>query len=259
VKRWAERAGLPATDEPHAVLARLRQGLGAVLDARARQRELAQQDARAALQEDEARARLARATEEVAAIARPLGLAGAEGMDAPAIAALAEQRGREFERLTALETDILPAAEARLLPEAARTAQLAEIAQLELDGAAATPATATAADPAAIEQELAQVRKERLDLAGRVGGRDRDASSRIAQLMSERETFGAALDRARRFQAAVLLARDRMQTVARETHARWSENIAGRVDELLTRFGLSHQSFKLSDKLEASLTVGASG
>src|SRR5262249_60482104 len=97
--------------------------------------------------------------------------------------------------------------------------------------------------------------KERLELGGRVGGRDRDASARIARLVSERAGFAGALDRARRFKTAVELAKDRMQAVARETHARWSENVAARVDELLTRFGMAHQSFKVSDRLELSLAV----
>src|SRR5207237_5568354 len=41
VQRWAERAGLAMGQEPYAVLARLRQGIGAVLEVRARQRDLA--------------------------------------------------------------------------------------------------------------------------------------------------------------------------------------------------------------------------
>ena len=44
--------------------------------------------------------------------------------------------------------------------------------------------------------------------------------------------------------------------MARETHARWSESLSGRVDELLTRFGLGHQSFQISDTLDLSLTMG---
>jgi hypothetical protein len=273
VERWATRAGLPRGDEPRSIVARLRQGVGAVLDARSRGRELDQVDRRLATQEADAQARLAHATGEVADVARQLGLApdataggagGAPDARGPApdpqmLAALAEQRARELARLVALETEILPAAEARLLTDAARSAGAAELAQLEKDVATQAtqpaPPASPAKDPAAIEQELARVRRERLELANRVGGRERDASARIMRVLGERESHASALERARRFKEAVELAKDRMQGVARETHARWSEGIATRVDELLTRFGLGHQSFQVSDKLEVSLTV----
>jgi hypothetical protein len=273
VERWATRAGLPPGDEPRSIVARLRQGVGAVLDARSRGRELDQVDRRLATQEADAQARLAHATGEVADVARQLGLApdataggagGAPDARGPApdpqmLAALAEQRAREHARLVALETEILPAAEARLLTDSARSAGAAELAQLEKDVATQAtqpaPPASPAKDPAAIEQELARVRRERLELANRVGGRERDASARIMRVLGERESHASALERARRFKEAVELAKDRMQGVARETHARWSEGIATRVDELLTRFGLGHQSFQVSDKLEVSLTV----
>jgi len=271
VERWATRAGLSPTDEPHAIVAHLRQGIGAVLEVRTRARELDQVERRLAAQDDEAKTRLSRATDEVAAIARQLGLgdaaAGTAG-DPQALAALAERRAQEHARLTALETEILPAAEARLLSDVAQAACTQEIAQLEplvaaADAAPAGPAAGPAAgaaanapDQARIEQDLALVRRERLELANRVGGRERDASARVTRLLGERDGFAGALDRARRFKEAVELARDRMQAVARETHARWSESIATRVDDLLTRFGLVHHSFQVSDKLDVSLAVG---
>jgi len=267
---WAERAKMPADLAPHELVARLRQGIGAVLDARAKQRELGQVDRRLSAQEDEARARLASAQAETASVARALGLDGdagdaGTGADAAQLAARADARGKDHARLEALEGELLPGLESRMLSAETRSAHEVEIARLageiarqgDTVGEAVGGATASAAvDPAALERELAAVRRERLDLVSRVGGKERDASNRIAKLLGDRDVFQTALERARRFKEAVELAKERFQVVARETHARWSESLSTRVDELLTRFGLAHQSFQISDKLELSLALG---
>jgi len=204
-------------------------------------------------------------------VARALGLDGEAGPDADAaqLAARADARGKDHARLEALEGELLPGLEARMLSAGTRGTHEAEIARLAGEiarqgdaaggaaGGATGGATASAAvDPAALERELAAVRRERLDLVSRVGGKERDASNRIAKLLGDRDVFQTALERARRFKEAVELAKERFQVVARETHARWSESLSTRVDELLTRFGLTHQSFQISDKLELSLALG---
>lgn len=144
-----------------------------------------------------------------------------------------------------------------MLTAPVRDAHESEIARLEPEPAEDSAATSSpGADPAELERELAGFRRERLDLVGKVGGRERDTSDRIARRIAERDSFGAALEKAKRFKEAIELARERFQVVARETHARWSESLSGRVDELLTRFGLQHQSFQISDKLELSLSMG---
>jgi len=273
---WAERAKMPADLAPHELVARLRQGISAVLDARAKGRELDQVDRRLRAREDEAKTRLQSAQAETASVARALGLDDDAGPDADAaqLAARADARGKDHARLEALEGELLPGLEARMLSAGTRSTHEAEIARLAGEiarqgdaaggagGAAggvtakgATPATPEA-DPAALERELAAVRRERLDLVSRVGGKERDASNRIAKLLGDRDVFQTALERARRFKEAVELAKERFQVVARETHARWSESLSTRVDELLTRFGLTHQSFQISDKLELSLALG---
>ncbi len=262
VRGWAQRAAMAEDLAPHETIARLRQGIGAVLDARTRARALDQVERKISAQEDEAGKRLEAAEAEIVAVARALGLDSGAGPapDAAQLAARADARGKDHARLTALEGELLPALEARTLDAATRAAHEAEIAKfkglIEKAGEAGPQiASAAAADPAALERELAGVRRERLDLVARVGGRERDASNRIARLIGERDIFQVALERAKRFKESVELARERFQTVARETHARWSESLSGRVDELLTRFGLTHQSFQISDRLELSLAL----
>jgi uncharacterized protein YhaN len=261
VRTWAMRAALPEGLAPHETVARLRLGIGAVLDARARARELDQVERRIAAQEDEAARRRDAAQAEIVGVARALGLDAGEGalLDATQLAERAGARARDHARLEALEGELLPALEARALTSDARARLESERTRLRSEPAppdGAEAALADAKDPEALERELAAVRRERLELVGRVGGRERDAAHRIAKLIGERDVFQAALERAKRFKRAVELARDRFQAVARETHARWSESLSGRVDELLTRFGLVHQSFQISDRLELSLALG---
>jgi len=255
VRTWAAKAKLSESLAPHEALARLRLGIGGVLEARARARELDLVERRIVQQEADSRQRLEAAQAEAIAVARALGLDGGTA-DGAALAARVEARLKEHARLEALEHELVPALTARALSDAARAAHAAEIARLAQLAAEAPETDGTPPDPEVLERELAEVRRERLDLVGRVGGRERESSNRIARLLGERDTFAAALDKARRFKEAVELARDRFQVVARETHARWSESLSGRVDELLTRFGLQHQSFRISDKLELSLALG---
>jgi len=256
VRTWAAKAKLADTLSPEEALARLRLGVGGVLEARARARELEQVERRIAQQEADAQRRLDAAQAESIAVARALGLDGGGATDGAELAARVEGRLKEHARLEALERELVPALAARALTDAARAAHAAEIARLAEAAADAPEAEGAPTDPEALEKELSGIRRERLDLVGRVGGRERESSNRIARLLGERDTFAAALDKARRFKEAVELARDRFQVVARETHARWSESLSGRVDELLTRFGLQHQSFRISDKLELSLALG---
>lgn len=268
VRAWAQKAEMAADGPPHETLARLRRGIGAVLEARARARELDLVERRIVTQEEDSKRRLAAASAEIVAVARVLGLDEGGASDSAAMAARVETRAQEHSRLEALERDLLPALEARLLTNEARAARVSELDRLakeiasddareaEGNGSTGRGSGEETADPVALERELAGIRRERLELVAKVGARERDSSDRIARLIGERDGFRGALEKARRFKEAIELARDRFQVVARETHARWSESLSGRVDELLTRFGLQHQSFQISDKLELSLALG---
>ncbi len=192
VGAWAERAKMPGDLAPQELVARLRQGIGAVLDARSKGRELDQVERRLAAQEDEAKARLASAQAEIVAVARALGLDGEAGpvveagqnaaqnaaQDAAQLAARADTRAKEHARLEALERELLPALEARMLSAEVRGAHEAEIARLARDIAPqgdASPGTPRRRSTRPRSSASCGRERERLDLVSRVGGRERDA------------------------------------------------------------------------------------
>jgi DNA repair exonuclease SbcCD ATPase subunit len=230
-----------------------------------------------AAREAAARRRVAEAHAEIRALATALDLTVADpageddwageagapaGADFDALVEAVARRAAERRRLETLEGELLPGATRRLLEEDARAALIAERERLSAEGAAsgdksapADPATPPATDASALERELEAARRGLIELHARVGARDVQNARKLGDLLSDREGKLQALARARDFKAAVELARDRFQVVARETHARWSEHLSGRVDELLAGFGLPHAGFRLSDKLEPSLAL----
>lgn len=261
VHAWAKRAGLPDDLPAHEALARLRQGIGSVLDLRAQATQIDALETRLGVEEKEIGERLEATRADIASMAARLGVPDPEASD-EAIAAAVEKRAEKHRRLTQLEFELIPAAENRVMPVPDRTALEAEAETLrsqlptgETGGRKKDAAERASKDAAALEADLETVRRERLDLIARVGGRDRDAAERTARLLAERTRLEAALERAVQFRAAVELARERFQAVARETHARWSEQLGGRVETLLRRFGLSHQGFRISDRLDISLAL----
>jgi len=60
--------------------------------------------------------------------------------------------------------------------------------------------------------------------------------------------------RARRFKAAVELARDTIQSVATETHRRWAEFLNQRVTQLLAAFGTRVEQLRFGDDLDFSVS-----
>ncbi len=257
VGRWARRAELPGDLPPHEALARLRLGIGTVLDARTRARALEAVEVRLVEKEKAAARRLEEARVELVSIAGRLGLAPADVREEAVLEAV-ERRAKEHARLSTLEREHIPRAEERLLSPEARGAQQTELDRVraELDTAGTSAPDDSDRDPGSIERELAAVRSERIDLYARIGGRDRDAAERMARLLADRQRLEAALARARQFKDAVELARERFQSVARETNARWSDHLTGRAASLLERFGLTHPGFRISDQLEVSLSMG---
>jgi hypothetical protein len=268
LERWGLDPSLPS----HEAFARLRLGIGSVLDATARRSKLDQHENGLLAREKAARERIAEAEGAIRALAGLLGLdlpaAGGSSAGTPAaFEALAEAvtgRAAEHRRLTTLERELIPRARERLLAAGARAALAEERARLDTLVTAAeatepTPGTGAgdaAPEPEALERELEGVRRRIIDLHARVGGRDLQNARKIGELLADRVSKQAALERARAFKAAVELARDRFQAVARETHARWAEHVGGRVNELLGLFGLPHAGFHLSDRLEPSLALG---
>jgi len=265
VKDRLRRAGLDPGLPPHEAFARLRLGIGSVLEARSRSARLDELENGLLAREKAALARVAEARGRIRALAEVLGLSAPTDDAFEALAEAVTQKAVERRRLDTLEGELVPAAAVRVLAEEVRAALERERPSLVAEVAAVgdtVPAPSAAAlaadaptDAVALERELEEVRRALIELHSRVGGREGATAKRVAELLADRDRKHGALERARAFKAAVELARDRFQTVARETHARWSEHLAGRVDELLARFGLEHAGFRLSDKLELSLTL----
>jgi hypothetical protein len=85
----------------------------------------------------------------------------------------------------------------------------------------------------ALEKEIGRLEEETEG-----GGRASQLRLRVAELENE-------MERARRFQAAVHLAKERLQSVARETHALWSEFLSHRVNGLLPTLGPGYRGFEV--------------
>jgi DNA repair exonuclease SbcCD ATPase subunit len=281
VRERLRRAGLDPGLAPHEAFARLRLGIGSVLEALATRRKLDALEDRLLARERAARARVAEAQGAIRALAaalsvpvpEPAASACEEGEEDAAVEAaldaLAEavsRRAGDRGRLATLERELVPGATGRVLADPVRENLLAERMALgggegtpaagETPAAAAAGSTGEAGDPTVLEPELEDVRRRLIDMHAKVGGREVRSAAKLGELLADREVKQAALVRARSFKQAVELARDRFQAVARETHAKWSEHLGGRVDELLARFGLPHADFRLSERLEPSLALG---
>jgi hypothetical protein len=275
--QWARRAGVAgAVDTPPAnwdalgSLVRVREAVKEVLGLRAQAERLDAAARDLAEQEEAAQARRERAMQAAREVVRAL---GTPEDDWERALVEVEARRQAMERLRALESavadfegHVLPAME-RDARETARDAMRAERARLGAEhpewAAEPQPATVTRAEIEGrgreLEQELATVRARRVDLERDVGWLDDaargDLTRRASELRQEIADMERDALRARRFQQAVQLAHDRLQSVAREVNARWAEFVAGRVNELLPALGPDYRGFELTDKLDYSLVL----
>ena len=270
---WAGRVGLAAPvaePEARAALAALREGVQAVIAWRSRGERLEAAARDLAEQEDGARQRQERAVEVAQRLVRALGTP--EDDWERALAEL-EQRRQAMERLRMLEKtvadlerQVLPAAE-RAARMAEREGLLAEQARLDREHpewAVETPSpSVTRAEIEARGRELdgalEKVRARRLQLERDVGWLDDpgrgDLTGRASELRLEIAELEREARRAQRFHQAVRVAQERLQSVARETNARWSEFLSRRVGELLPALGPDYRGFAVSDDLDYSLLV----
>ena len=270
---WAGRGGLAAPggeDGARAALAAVRAGVQAVLAARTRGERLDGAERDLAVQEEAAAERQAKAVAAARELVRGL---GTPDDDWERALAELERRRLAGERLGLLaktvgelEAQVLPPAE-RAAREAERATALAGLERLDREHpewAAEEPAAGAArveieGRVGELDAALEKLRARRLQLEREVGwlddpgrgdltGRARELGLEIAEL--EREAR-----RARRFHGALRLAQERLQSVARETNARWSEFLSRRVNELLPALGPGYGGFAVTDELDYSLAV----
>lgn len=167
---------------------------------------------------------------------------------------------RGARRLETLGQELIPAAEKRLLPEAEVRALEAEIGRLESAAGAAGPATPRAAaaidaDHEAARGRLEDVQRRREELRLQVEGRVQAYHQKRPEKAAELSRTAAALERARRFHAAIELARTTIASVAVETHRRWADWMNQRVGELLRAFGTRVEGVRFGEDLDFSVRM----
>jgi DNA repair exonuclease SbcCD ATPase subunit len=188
-------------------------------------------------------------------------------------------RGQAHTRHGLLSDELIPQAERRLL-RAGKVAELeSQLAMVEADrpgGSVGSSADAPAARPGPgashgdgsgrsqvqIEAESRRLRetldglqKRRTELRLEVEEVWRRYHQEHPDKTAQRERVAQALGRARRFKAAIELARDTIQSVATETHRRWAEFLNRRVKDLLDHFDTRAEQLRFGDDLDFSVKL----
>lgn len=172
------------------------------------------------------------------------------------LAARLEGRSR---RKTLVE-EVIPAAERNLLSDHEVAAKKQHLEALEADGVATPAPDRASRSQVEIDREVQRVNKHlekiqswRTDLRLGVEEQWRKHLREHPEKTALLERIDAALERARRFEAAANVARDTIQTVARSTHRRWAEHLNQRVSELLRAVGAGISEVRFGDDLDFSV------
>ena len=269
---WAKRAGLassapspPREWRPDETLGALAAGVAARIRLRSRREALEVTRRRLEEEEAELTERVESALAAARAVVRALGMA--EDDWERALAEL-ETRRQARERLEALEK-LLPELEKQTASEADLRAAREELDRLRgevwliraaqpqwLEVPAEIASRAEAARRRAqAERALEESSADLIRLEREVGYLDKQSTGPATSLRVELVGIERERRRAEQFQAAVQLAIDTWRSVARETHAVWSEFISRRVNELLPALGPQYRGFAVADDLEYSLVV----
>ena len=269
---WVVRGGgeAPASDwDAEAGLRAVRERLTQLITLRGQAERLSQAEREFLEQESTIRERRDLALARAREVARALGTP--DGDWEKALGEI-ENRRLAMERRASLEST-LSRLRARVRTDAERADRLAEArglaAEIQRTAAEAedvAPLTAEEATRtrAEWESERRAVRKRhegasqrRLELERDVSFLENPKREDVAsRARLEIEECERERDRARRFQQAVSLAREKLTSVARETNSRWSEYLSRRVNELLPKLGPEYRGFLVTDDLDYSLEVG---
>ncbi|MEK7330827.1 MAG: hypothetical protein AAB113_08490, partial [Candidatus Eisenbacteria bacterium] len=185
------------------------------------------------------------------------------------------ERAEAQARHTLVTGELIPQAEHRVLPEGKVAELESQLALIEAErpagsaGGLAGEATAPAAGapgrtPLAIEAENRRLResldalqKRRTELRLAVEEVWRRYHQEHPEKTAQHQRIEQALLRARRFKAAIELARDTIQSVATETHRRWAEFLNQRVTQLLAAFGTRVEQLRFGDDLDFSVKLAS--
>src|SRR5262249_37033945 len=103
--------------------------------------------------------------------------------------------------------------------------------------------------------KLEEAQRRRSDARVEVEEVWRRHAQKRPDLEQARDRLDRALERARRFQAAVELARDTIARIAKDTHRKWADFLNDRVAEILRAFGTSVDSVRFGEDLEVSVQL----
>jgi chromosome segregation protein len=157
-----------------------------------------------------------------------------------------------------LKTELIPAAEKRMMPDTEEKALRAEIERLTAEGPATPvgiPRAAGEIDTESREtrEKLDTLQKQREELRLDVDRVSRTYHQKHPELSSEMDRVVAALERARRFQQSVEVAKETIAAVAVETHRRWADWMNSRVSELLRTVGTKLDGLRFGEDLDFSV------
>ncbi len=179
-------------------------------------------------------------------------------------------------RYALLTGELIPQAERRMLPadklveletqleliDAERPDIAAVVEVGDAPGAIATRDTGSARTPLEIEAEGRRLRetldglqKRRTELRLEVEEVWRRYHQEHPEKSGQRERVALALERARRFKAAIELAQGTIQRVATDTHRRWAEFLNLRIKEVLDAFGTGIEQLRFGEDLDFSVRL----
>jgi len=175
---------------------------------------------------------------------------------------LAERlKGRSRHRT--LVEEVIPAAERNLLSEQEVGEKKQHLEALEADGVAAPAEGKPARSPVDIDREVQRVNKRlteiqnwRTDLRLGVEEQWRKHHREHPEKAALLSRLDEALERAKRFENALGVARRTIQSVAQSTHRRWAEHLNQRVGELLRSVGTGITEVRFGDDLDFSIKYG---
>lgn len=159
-------------------------------------------------------------------------------------------------RYDLLITELIPQAERRLMTDNLEAELRGQLGGLEAQGA--TEATARAAteldrDTQVLRAQLDELQQQREGLRIQVEEVQRRYHHDHPAKSAELEKINAALLRAQRFQKAIELARETIQSVAVETHRRWADWLNERVVQILQSVGSRIEQVRFGEDLDFSV------
>ncbi len=164
-----------------------------------------------------------------------------------------------------LAGELIPQAERRVLPFGKRAELETQLEMLDAeapDPASVAPAEGLPDSPLEIEAEgrrmretLDALQKRRTELRLAVEEVARRHHQEHPEKSAQLERVVAALARARRFKAAIELARATLQQVATDTHRRWAEFLNERIQTVLDAFGTGIEQLRFGDDLDFSVRL----